>query len=204
MGAGMSFMIHALFFFVGGAMFVHAAEYGVDLGSGMEVSLIAAPAAPVVEQAPEPMAQEDTVAFQRQIETMPLPEAPKLAPVAPEPPKLTGDGSSLIPGKDATTFYSSAGAVTQAKPKYMRNPAPSYPEEARKKREEGVVLLSVQVGASGQAKEVNIKNGSGFQALDESALKTVRRWRFEPAKIGSLKVESRVEIPIRFQLEGNQ
>lgn len=200
-GFFMSFLIHVVFFFAGGSVFVTAAEYGVDLGAGVEVSLVAAPMAlpqePISEARPE-----ESALFQNQVETISLPEAPKPMPKVSEPPKITGDGTSPVPGKDATTFHSSAGAVSEAKPKYMRNPAPAYPEQSRKNREEGVVLLAVDVDAAGRPKEIHIKNGSGYTLLDESALNTVRRWKFEPAKIGSLKVESKVEIPIRFQLEG--
>jgi protein TonB len=112
----------------------------------------------------------------------------------------SGDGSSEIPGKDPTTLQSSEGALTKAKPSYLRNPPPRYPEISRRLGEEGVVLLFVVVDREGSAVEVRVDKGSGHSLLDEAAVKAVKRWKFEPARLGPLPVESKVRIPVRFQL----
>lgn len=61
-------------------------------------------------------------------------------------------------------------------------------------------MLGVRVTAEGRAAEVTIKQSSGFPLLDAAAVKAVRRWEFEPARLGAIAVESDVEVPVRFQL----
>ena len=85
---------------------------------------------------------------------------------------------------------------------YGTNPLPPYPLLARRLGKEGVVVLEVVVAPDGHAAEGRVFRSSGFAALDESALTTVRdRWRFIPARRGGEPVESRVTVPIRFRLE---
>lgn len=113
---------------------------------------------------------------------------------------VSGDGSSAIPGNDATTAAAAMGALT-AQPGYLRNPHPAYPEEARKAGQQGVVHLRVKLDEKGGIQSVTLSRTSGFPMLDERALTTVReKWRFKPAKRGRNPVASDVVIPIRFTL----
>ncbi len=84
----------------------------------------------------------------------------------------------------------------------LHNPKPPYPLAARRQGIEGHVLLAAHVRADGACAEVRLKHSSGHGLLDQSALDTVRRWRFLPARRGKDFVDSWVEIPIRFRLEG--
>jgi periplasmic protein TonB len=63
-------------------------------------------------------------------------------------------------------------------------PDPRYSEEARKTKLQGLVLLSVLVGADGRAKEVRVIRGLGM-GLDENAIEAVRNCQFIPAKDAS-------------------
>lgn len=83
---------------------------------------------------------------------------------------------------------------------YLRNPAPEYPEYARRRGLQGKVLLEVQVTREGDAKEVNIAKTSGFNVLDKAALKVVRHWKFVPARRGSEFVEAGVLVPVEFRI----
>ena len=84
---------------------------------------------------------------------------------------------------------------------YLKNPAPPYPPQSRRIGEEGKVILRVSVTPQGTAESVEIKTSSGSQRLDEAAQKTVRNWRFIPAKRGDTAVQSFVLVPIIFKLE---
>ena len=84
----------------------------------------------------------------------------------------------------------------------LHNPKPPYPLTARRKGIEGRVLLAAHVRGDGSCSEVRLKHSSGHGLLDRSALDTVRRWRFLPARRGNAAVDSWVEIPISFRLEG--
>jgi len=82
----------------------------------------------------------------------------------------------------------------------LNNPKPPYPLAARRRGQEGRALLHAHVREDGAASEVEIKQSSGYELLDNSALRTVRRWRFVPASRGGVAVASWVEIPIVFRL----
>lgn len=84
---------------------------------------------------------------------------------------------------------------------YLRNPPPPYPPLSRRLGEQGKVDLRVHVNAEGLPTEVEIKSSSGSRRLDESALETVRKWRFIPARQDDRPVAAWVIVPINFHLE---
>lgn len=125
------------------------------------------------------------------------------APTAPAeetkaPPVTEGGGSGV-----GTGAASGDGGLAQARfdADYLHNPAPPYPPMSRRLGEEGKVILRVRVSAGGMAEQVEIRTSSGSARLDESARRTVRAWKFIPAKRGGIPVESWVLVPIHFRLE---
>lgn len=113
-----------------------------------------------------------------------------------------GDGS----GTQAAGARNEAGrggipGGTSARPDYSVNPKPPYPMLARRRGEHGTVLLRVRVRADGSVAETEVKQSSGSTLLDDAALRTVRTtWRFTPARLDGVPIESWVEVPIRFVL----
>ena len=114
---------------------------------------------------------------------------PALEEIAPQ--------ESVVP---PMIVQSTGGAITETKPDYFKNQAPAYPDAARRRGQEGLVLLIVAVDKNGDPQTVEIKKSSGFVLLDDAAVKSVRTWKFQPGRIGSLPVDSHTEVPIRFQL----
>lgn len=102
--------------------------------------------------------------------------------------------------KESITSLAQERAITEDDPIYLKNPAPIYPNYARRMGWEGVVILRVLVDRQGSVQEVAVEKSSGFKILDESAVKTIRKWQFDPARIGNLRFDSWVKIPIRFTL----
>jgi protein TonB len=132
---------------------------------------------------------------------LPIVSIPSPAPSAAKPTQDTnirGDNSSAKTGTDATTVEARPSVL--AKPNYLINPEPPYPALARQRHQEGLVLLLVKVTPQGRVGQVEIKQSSGFSLLDTAAWQAVRDWKFEPARIGSLAVESEIEVPVRFEL----
>jgi protein TonB len=84
---------------------------------------------------------------------------------------------------------------------YLQNPAPAYPALARRMREQGRVLIRVLVSADGMPERIELKTSSGFPRLDQSALDTIRNWKFVPARQGEQKVAAWVVVPIAFTLD---
>lgn len=88
--------------------------------------------------------------------------------------------------------------------KYLLNPKPVYPDEARRRREEGLVVLAVQLDRNGCPGRIQIVQSSKFQMLDEAAVRAVNQWRFTPARFGRLAVASQIQVPIRFKLSDSK
>ena len=85
---------------------------------------------------------------------------------------------------------------------YLQNPAPTYPALARRMREQGRVLVRVLVSIEGAPERIELKASSGFPRLDQSALETIKNWKFVPARQGDQKIAAWVLVPITFSLEG--
>ena len=92
------------------------------------------------------------------------------------------------------------GSRSRAIPRYLENPPPAYPAAARRRSEEGTVIVSAWVSARGLVERVTIKEGSGSEALDRAALRAVHDWKFDPARQGASAVASWVEVPVTFRL----
>lgn len=91
--------------------------------------------------------------------------------------------------------------VLVSKPRFAAPPqAPEYPTQARRRKQEGVVLVEVRLDARGGQRARAVLKSSGFPALDEAALDAVARWQFLPEQNNGLGVPSRVQIPVRFAL----
>nr|WP_246427285.1 energy transducer TonB [Sphingopyxis panaciterrulae] len=79
---------------------------------------------------------------------------------------------------------------------------PRYPRESRRHREEGTVVLALTLDVDGSVASISVAQSSGFQRLDEAALRAVRKWRWAPTMRSgqAVKVKGLVEIP--FVLRG--
>lgn len=78
---------------------------------------------------------------------------------------------------------------------------PAYPEVARLRGYEGIVLIAAEILPNGRVGEAKIKKSSGYAVLDQSALDAVKPWRFEPAKKAGQPFTMWVEVPIKFVLQ---
>jgi protein TonB len=86
-------------------------------------------------------------------------------------------------------------------PSPLARTQPEYPAAALRAREEGTVLVRVEVDASGNPTNVGIAKRSGSRDLDRAAMAAVRKWKFEPAMKDGKAVASTVQVPVDFTLE---
>lgn len=108
-----------------------------------------------------------------------------------------------LPQEPATARNApAAAAVTppQFNADYLNNPAPRYPALSIRLREEGTVMLRVQVDELGLPARVELRTSSGFERLDSVAQETVRHWKFVPARRGDQPVTAWVLVPISFTI----
>ena len=79
---------------------------------------------------------------------------------------------------------------------------PTYPAISRRLREQGSVRLRLTIGTEGHVIDASVVSSSGFQRLDEAAMRWVRRnWRYEPAMRGNMPIEATTEATLTFRLE---
>ena len=93
-----------------------------------------------------------------------------------------------------------AAAVNIPKPVVIQNTPPSYPDLARRNGWEGRVLVRVEVSAEGRPISTTIAQSSGFGVLDQSALRAVKSWRFQPRTIAGIPSAGSIEVPVNFSL----
>jgi protein TonB len=84
---------------------------------------------------------------------------------------------------------------------YLQNPTPPYPPISKRLGEQGKVVVRVLISMDGTAQKAEIKQSSGFERLDQSALATVLLWRYVPGKRAGVPEAMWFNVPITFVLE---
>lgn len=116
-------------------------------------------------------------------------------------PSATAVQSSSVPETLATDSQPPL-TLPSLNADYLHNPAPPYPEDARERGEQGKVLVRALINIDGTVAQLAMRKSSGYASLDQSALETVKKWRFVPARRGAAAVTAWVVVPISFSLEG--
>lgn len=149
---------------------------------------------PVVKETPlpEPVVQQPVMT-----EPVSAPETPPVedAPVVEAKAPVVAEAPKVEPQPEPQVEPPKFGAA------YLHNPAPNYPPSSRRAGEQGRVLLRVLVSTNGNAETVELENSSGFEKLDDAAIKAVKKWRFIPAKRSNETISAYVLVPVKFSLE---
>jgi TonB family protein len=103
----------------------------------------------------------------------------------------TGDGGLAATGRPGSPAGIRGGRARVT---------PEYPWLSRKHREEGVVLLEVEVLPSGRPGRITVVEDPGHRRLVDAALDAVRREQFTPATTAGRRVTGTLRIPYRFHL----
>jgi periplasmic protein TonB len=148
---------------------------------------------PVVEP-PPPSVDEQTPLRQ--------PRAPSLARVRSERPAEPAAAPSELPPVEPAPSPAAAEALpdVDAEPRADNEP-PRYPEEARRRGQEGTVVVRAEVAADGLVLDVSLQTPSPYPELNREALRAVRRWRVEPARRGGIAVPVATPVVVVFRLE---
>ncbi|ANQ83759.1 putative TonB protein [Azoarcus olearius] len=158
-----------------------------------------------VKQAPQP---------KKPAEVRPKPPKPTPQPVAEKitasPNALSAEPAPPAPAQPAAPAVANPAPPAPPAPPpvvaarfdadYLNNPKPAYPPLSTRLREEGTVMLRVQVTAEGLPGQIEINRSSGFERLDSAARAAVARWRFVPARQGDRAIEAWVLVPLVFKL----
>lgn len=77
---------------------------------------------------------------------------------------------------------------------------PTYPIGARRRGEEGTVILDVNVAADGAASSVTLVSSSGFPELDRAAERAAAQARFKPGTRDGRPIDSAARLTLIFRL----
>jgi protein TonB len=127
-----------------------------------EVAMPPPPAPPAPRAPPRPPAPRPAPPTTRPV--LPMPQASE------PPPAFT---AALVPDREARAAYT---------------PAVPYPPDARNRRQHGLVVVRIDIGADGLVTRVTLVQSSGVASLDQAVMETVQRWRFDPALRGGRPV----------------
>ncbi len=134
----------------------------------------------------------------KQEQALPTPVPPP-PPKPPESPKPKPQPPAPKPPPQPPTPAPIQGAI-DAPPKPRQAIRPRYPQSSRMRGEEGDVVLSLHVTASGEVDRVEVVASSGFADLDEAAVKAAQKARFTPARSGSRRVDAHARLTLTFKL----
>ena len=163
---------------------------------------------------PPPPVQKDQIPERReQRRVIPIPDP---TPDDPEPlvvdevdiPKIEIVDFDLglgIPEPPATSLAANRSRPLRVNgsvlpPRKIHAPWPPYTEEARKSRTQGVVILEAIIDAMGNVTDVKVLKGLP-QGLTDSAVVSIRDWKFKPATLEGRPVPVFFNLSIRFSLQ---
>jgi TonB family protein len=90
------------------------------------------------------------------------------------------------------------GGDVQA-PRLLSKVEPKYTDEARLAKLQGTVVMSIEVGADGVARNVLVVRGLGL-GLDESAMAALGQWQFQPGVKNGEAVPVIASVEVNFHL----
>ncbi|MEQ9175811.1 MAG: TonB family protein, partial [Alphaproteobacteria bacterium] len=184
----------------------------------VEISGLPAPAASRAEPAQPPSHAEPPADPARagatpfasptaSLATLPTVRPPVPSPAPPPVPGTVSSGTQgaeprePVPPARVSPGRAAAVAAPDYRPAQLNNRKPHYPLSARRRNQEGRVVLEAEVTASGSSTAVQIVQSSGVAALDQAAMEAVRDWRFLPGRRDGVPVTASVSIPVVFRLK---
>ncbi len=123
---------------------------------------------------------------------------------APSEPQTTVNSASESITTASKTTSNTTTIADEQPPQfdaaYLNNPQPAYPLFAKKRQQQGQVMLKVRVSPEGKAEVVELAQSSGFSLLDDAAQQTVSKWRFVPARRDNTVISAWVIVPVLFKI----
>ncbi len=136
--------------------------------------------------------------------------APSLAPAlatrnaeafASAPATNANAAPTATPAQSGQSKGAPAFSLPSSEAHGLNNPKPAYPRLSRRLNEQGQVVIRVFVAADGSPQQGEIKTSSGFDRLDQEALRTVMHWRFVPGQRFGTPEAMWFNVPVNFVLE---
>jgi protein TonB len=158
-----------------------------------------------VASEPEPIVATMFEAPRTEPEAPPLTEPPiaNVVYALPTPPDLTFESDSIAPEVVTTAIAPPTAAQSVAPPlvesiEYLHAVKPVFPRESQRKHEYGTVLVRVLVDVLGRPAQLQIERTSGYERLDNAALRCIEQFRFRPHEVNGVAQAAQVLIPVGF------
>jgi protein TonB len=158
-----------------------------------------------VQAEPQPIEASLYEAPQSDEAAPPLTEPPiaNVVYALPTPPDLNFESDSITPDVVTTAIAPPSQPHAVAPPlvessEYVRADKPVFPRESQRKREYGTVLVRVLVDTTGRPAQLQIERTSGYERLDEAAIRCVEKFRFRPYEVNGVAQPAQVLIPVGF------
>jgi len=103
-----------------------------------------------------------------------------------------------VPAKQAAARPQLSVPAEAMRRRLIHEVAPEYPDDARRARVQGTVVLEAVVSGEGTVSQVNVV--SGPEALSPAALEAVRWWRYEPYSVNGQPATVATTIAVDFRL----
>ena len=127
------------------------------------------------------------------------------SPAEPTASALPGSSTMAVPKGQAQVLQESVRtAEPDVQAAYKENPKPPYPKAAFRVGAEGTVEIAVEVNPDGAVSAVRLAQSSGNEWLDQSALDSVKGWRFRSARKDGVLIKTVVRVPITFKLRADR
>ena len=120
----------------------------------------------------------------------------------PTPPPLSAGQTLTYSGNVTTKLAPGTRDATPDRPVEIKDaPPPAYPADALSRKQDGKVVLIVDVGVDGSVTKAQIDTSNPPTVFDAAALEAVRKWKFTPAMEQGKAVPGKVQIPITFEAD---
>jgi len=148
----------------------------------------------------KPKKETQQAAAPAKAESKPV-QTPAPAAVSPSQPAKT----QTAPAKPAAPKATQNAAISD-EPVRITNPTlagncpAKYPERARRRNQEGTVVLRFTIGTDGKPYDISVVQSSGHSLLDEAAQEIIAGCNFVPQMRGNRAVRAIADQPMPFRL----
>ncbi len=110
-------------------------------------------------------------------------------------------GETVVPKSEGLPQVTAEYLVSEM-PVVKRRERIQYPENAKKIKLEGIVVLDILIDTVGAVRDVKVVEGL-LPEMDKEAVRAIKLYKFKPARIDKTPVAVRIRYEVKFVLEQN-
>lgn len=111
----------------------------------------------------------------------------------------SGEGSPAVEGRRDASPHIVVKTPRIHPPRKVIDVQPAYPEDAKRKRIQGVVVLELTIERTGEVSSARVLRG--IPALDQAAVEAAMKWRYTQPLLGTTPVRIVMMASVTFRLE---